>query len=158
MSSMHDFDNDAMFGCDLRVCPPKPSPMSEHTATTNQQQHPITPPDELVKKIRSDALRGGNGQHSYELSLVNIAFAAGADQELKACCELLNKSPYGASLAVNGVIEQLRAARRPKAQSKAESALNALEHILRHSQTDHGANTIRLALERLKELEGQGNG
>lgn len=39
---------------------------------------------------------------------------------------------------------------RTKAQSKAELALNALDHILRHSQTDHGANTIRQALQHLK--------
>lgn len=38
MASVHDFDNDAMFGCDLRVYPPKPSPMSEHTAIS--AEHP----------------------------------------------------------------------------------------------------------------------
>ena len=70
-----------------------------------------------------------------------------ADQELEACELYLAQSPYPSWA------KDLRAARRPIAQSKAESALNALEHILRHSQTDHGANTIRLALERLKELE-----
>ena len=44
---------------------------------------------------------------------------------------------------------EIRAARRPKPPSLKESALNALEHILRHSQTDHGANTIRRALNEL---------
>lgn len=39
----------------------------------------------------------------------------------------------------------------PKPPSLKESALNALEHILRHSQTDHGANTIRRALEALPD-------
>jgi hypothetical protein len=38
---------------------------------------------------------------------------------------------------------------QPEPQSLKESALNALEHILRHSQTDHGASTIRRALEAL---------
>ena len=41
----------------------------------------------------------------------------------------------------------------PKTQSRAELALKALEHILRHSQTELGANTIRLELERLKRLD-----
>ena len=72
-----------------------------------------------------------------------------ADQELEACCE------WTQSYAECG--DSLRAARRPMPPSKAESALNALEHILRHSQTDHGANTIRLALERLKKLEALPN-
>ena len=136
---------------------------------TNQQQLLITPPDELVEKwgLHWEWSRGSDSR-SFRRYIADQASRWGweqrgaateaelqqaADQELDACCEWLNKSRYGASLAVNGVIEQLRAARRPEARSEAESALNALEHILRHSQTDHGANTIRLALERLKELE-----
>ena len=38
MSTLHDADNDAMFGRDLRVYPPKPNPMSEHTAAP--AEHP----------------------------------------------------------------------------------------------------------------------
>jgi len=88
-------------------------------------QHPITPPSELVKQW-SDI---GAMENAVIQNWVKIATAAaqwGADQELKACCEWLNKSPYGASLAVNGVIEQLRAARRPKPPSLKEQALRIL--------------------------------
>ena len=38
MSTLHDADNDAMFGRDLRVYPPKPNPMSEYTAAP--PEHP----------------------------------------------------------------------------------------------------------------------
>ena len=148
---MHDFDNDAMFGCDLRVCPPKPNLMSEHTAMTNQQQHLITPPDELVGQWDEEGT--SMFRPEYQTHLCAKAAQWGADQELDACINYFHE--YDTSWGEDSdLIAGLRAARRPKAPSKAESALNALEHILRHSQTDHGANTIRLALERLKELEG----
>ena len=116
---------------------------------------PITPPFELMnqwyKKACKDPYNGGQFIMSQVLKdICNSAAQWGADQELEACLKWLAwESPTTAEW-----VNRLRAARRPKAPSKAESALNALEHILRHSQTDHGANTIRLALERLKELEG----
>ena len=46
--------------------------------------------------------------------------------------------------------------RRPKPKSLAEEAQKALAHLLRHSSTELGSETIRRALERLQELEGQG--
>jgi hypothetical protein len=69
-----------------------------------------------------------------------------ADQELEACCEWL-KDPCAADMP--SLAKDLHYSRRPKLPSLKESALNALEHILRHSQTDLGANTIRRALEAL---------
>ena len=110
---------------------------------------PITPPLEMLQQWASEYWGNpgeclGNG----EKYIAAQSAQWGADQELEACCEWLDRRLFG-----RDEIAELRAARRPKLPSKAESALNALEHILRHSQTDHGANTIRLALERLKKLE-----
>ena len=114
-------------------------------------EHPITPPPELVQQwlCSDDYLWGPLEQTSITITanrLQNIVTAAaqwGADQELEACCEWVAEHISSPEAA------ELRADRRPKPPSLKESALNALEHILRHSQTDHGANTIRKALEAL---------
>jgi hypothetical protein len=105
---------------------------------------PITPPDELVKKIRSDALCSSDGRHDYELSMIHAAYTAGADQELEACCEWLENQPQW--------MEDLRAARRPKPPSDKELALNALSLIMSQQKGMFDGkpfNTIRRALEAL---------
>jgi hypothetical protein len=102
----------------------------------------ITPPPELVQQLR---LSSGTW-----LDQITNAYQAGADQELEACVEWLGDAPVVYN--DNGDLHPgsyLRDARRPNPPSLKESALNALEHILRHSQTDHSANTIRRALEAL---------
>ena len=98
-----------MFGCDFRVYPPKPSPTSEHTAMTNQQQHPITPPDELRRLWAQQAQRIDPHDPVAWMQHVSVQAAQwGADQELEACCEWTRQdsSPEDAA--------SLRAARRPK--------------------------------------------
>ena len=119
-------------------------------------QHPITPSFELMnqwyKKACKDPYNGGTAIMAQVLKdICKSAAQWGADQELEACCKYMQHEDF------QGFATELRAARRPKTQSKAESALNAFEHILRHSQTDHGANTVRQALERLKKLEESTN-
>ena len=125
-------------------------------------EHPITPPTppcDLVKLWLSQWVGADTTLASYIATraaqwgwvqrgaATESELQQRADQELEACCKWLDF--YSSA----NDARDLRAARRPKLPSKAESALNALEHILRHSQTDHGANTIRLALEQLKKLE-----
>ena len=107
---------------------------------------PITPPLELVQQW-SDIKPMEDAVVQNWVKIATQAARWGADQELEAC------EKWVAVWISAPEASQLYAARRPKVPSKAESALNALEHILRHSQTDHGANTIRLALEQLKKLE-----
>ena len=125
---------------------------------TNQKQM-ITPPQLVEQWVdmlssRSDyavfslAAQWGWDQHR---AATESELQQAADQELDACCKYMQHEDF------QGFATELRAARRPKTQSKAESALNAFEHILRHSQTDHGANTVRQALERLKKLEESTN-
>ena len=114
------------------------------------QQHPVTPPPELVKKIFGDALRGNSGQHDYELRLIHAAYAAGADRELEACCECLRQEgawPWPEEVA------RLRAARRPKPPSLKEQALEALEALPTPAGqvTADRLDTIRRALEALDD-------
>ena len=119
------------------------------------RSHPITPPDELVRQWRHQwicCLQKHDPDLQFELQCYIATAAArwGADQELEACCEWLDRRLFG-----RDEIAELRAARRPKAPSKADLALaklTSLEELAQamgHSPDD----TIRRALERLKELE-----
>jgi len=101
------------------------------------QQHPITPPLKMVEQW-VDMLSS-----RLDYDVFSLAAQWGADKELEACCMWITKEKSVL------MAEQLGIARRPEPPSLKESALNALEHILRHSHTDLGANTIRRALEAL---------
>jgi hypothetical protein len=97
-------------------------------------QHPITPPPELVE------------QWEAETACVAVKAARwGADQELDACCAEVSFYE-GKNLQV-----KLRAARRPKPPTLKEQALEwliAAEPILKLQGIDP-SNTIRRALEAL---------
>ena len=110
-------------------------------------QHPITPPPELVQQCW-DELRDQtqvlDAAKAWDKAIA-LAYRAGADQELEACCELTRDNDgYDAALG-------LRASRRPEPPSLKEQALEALEHILHNSSTELGAETIRRALEQLND-------
>jgi hypothetical protein len=104
--------------------------------------HPITPPEELV-------------QQWLELSpalAIAAAFQAGADQELEACCGVLDYLNDGYWS------KELRAARRPKPPSLKERALEELNKVdmlwdtTEFSQeTLNSLDTIRRALEQLDD-------
>lgn len=79
-------------------------------------QHPITPPLELLEQWREQAPRYCDGGfENRELWLIDRAAQWGADQELEACCQLLDY------LGEDG--ERLRLHRRPKPPSLKEQAL-----------------------------------
>ena len=82
------------------------------------QEHPITPPDYLVKEWSSM-----NWQQGSQAAFADAA-RWGADQELEACCEWLNRE-VGTGW---GHGTKLRAARRPKLPSLKEQALEALKY------------------------------
>ena len=114
------------------------------------QQHPITPPPELVQQwlCSDDYLWGPLEQTSITITtnrLQNVAAQAaqwGADQELEACCLLLDKG--------DGI--SLRAARRPKPPSLKEQALHELAHAYNRDKiNDTTYDTIRHALEALHD-------
>ena len=104
------------------------------------QQHPITPPPELVEQW---------AHLPADWNTVAFLIAQwGADQELEACCEWLSVPcpSYG---------RELRNARRPKPPSLKEQALVALHAVatgandMREQRQDF--DTIRRALEALPD-------
>ena len=119
-------------------------------------QHPITPPPELVQQWWLQAQsEGGPG---FQLAVHYVATQAaqwGADQELEACCEWLFREPVTHEIVgrdARYLDFELRAARRPKPPTLKEQALAELE-ILRIDANTHGlgfdAPAIRRALEAL---------
>ena len=84
-------------------------------------QHPITPPPELVQLLRNEAPQGiRDAGVTRELFLITAAYRAGADAELEACCKWLPKLPPWSA-------DDLRKHRRPKPPSLKEQALAALQ-------------------------------
>ncbi len=98
----------------------------------------ITPPPELVQQWRNE--------EPYE-GLLSRAAQYGADQELEACCKVLEVSDRNAR-------EFLYAARRPKPKplSLKEQALEMLENAWEGGHVNNNAaQTIRRALEALDD-------
>ena len=113
------------------------------------EQHPISPPQELVRqwakqrKFLSD-----------EIVFATIA-QWGADQELEACCEWISKQEWWSlDFSCPGrhwtwTSAQLRAARRPKPPSLKQQGLDALDKGCFPSDDEIVA--IRRALEALPD-------
>ena len=104
------------------------------------QQHPITPPPELVQQWASESLATQN--------LCTRAAQWGADQELEACCDYL-RSEIGPLEAA-----RFRAVRRPKPASLKEQALKELESLRCDAKSmgmGFDAPAIRRALEQLPD-------
>jgi hypothetical protein len=118
------------------------------------QQHPITPPPELVQQW-IEYWKIGKYAEAMESDFFVAARAAqwGADQELEACLNWLTdreRFPVG-----HEAIEDLKAERRPKPPSLKEQALIALHAVaagandMREQRQDF--ETIRRALEQLDD-------
>jgi hypothetical protein len=120
-------------------------------------QHPITPPPELVRQwipagwdcspntfttlLMRIADKAALWSHDHCKSKIKAA----TDQELEACCEWL--SFYSAASDAR----DLRIARRPNPPSLKEQALKALTAIEGDFNTVGDADTIRRALEALDD-------
>jgi hypothetical protein len=100
--------------------------------------HPITPPQWLVDAWRKLALAMGADVDAVFLE----AARWGADQELKACCELMDEWELDQT--------DLRFARRPKPPSLKEQALEALDRMDQFP-TAEDQYIIRRALEQLDD-------
>ena len=115
-------------------------------------QHPITPPPELVGQWRHQWWSVDPDCENTDLQHYIATQAAqwAADQELEACLEHLSRRGFS-----DADILGLRAARRPKPPSEADQALEALNQMDKPLGvvTASRASIIRRALERLKELE-----
>lgn len=108
----------------------------------------MEPSLEIVNKLFSLPLS--------EEERVAAAYRAGADAKLDECCEWMITQQYPHVSAL------LRAAMRPKPPSLAEQAFDAAKEMYDCMNNAFVPNrssldTIRRALERLKELEQQGN-
>jgi hypothetical protein len=108
------------------------------------QEHPITPPPELVQQWREQAPRCRDSGIAREDWLITRAAQWGADQELEACCEWLEDWVGNDSYAI-----PMRAARRPKPPSLKEQALAAAAEL----EGFKGVDIIRRALEQLPDNE-----
>ena len=121
------------------------------------QQHPITPPPELVQQWDREWREQQNapviGWSANLLAYVATRAAQwGADQELEACCEWL----HWQNLATHPeLIPSLRADRRPKPPSLKEQALGALYAIATGAddtrEFHQDLETIKQALESLPD-------
>ena len=95
--------------------------------------NPITPPPELVQQLYGLP----------QMRAIEKAYQAGADQELEACCELMDRDFLAGP-------SDLHAARRPKPPSLKEQALETLKYP-KDLWSEIEVDTIRRALEALPE-------
>ena len=103
-------------------------------------EHTITPPPELVRQWLAE-------KPDTELAHIYLATQAarwGADQELDECCHLLRLQGFD-------VVDDLRAARRPKPPSLKERALQAWAAVEAGTDDQTAMAVIRRALEALPE-------
>jgi len=109
---------------------------------TQDYPKPIAPPPELVQQWASEWMQ----QQSLNRDnfMATRASQYGADQELEACCEWLDKEGW------SGESRQLRAARRPKPPSLKEQALETLRYP-KDLWSEAEVETIRRALEQLDD-------
>jgi len=78
-------------------------------------EHPITPPPELVQQWANESPMECSAESwAYELFIAHHAAQWGADQELEACCEWLEKEREHLGWAYRLNPQTIRAARRPK--------------------------------------------
>jgi hypothetical protein len=121
-------------------------------------QHPITPPPELVQQwIEETRSHDCIGAYPADLEQCVATRAAqwGADKELEACCEYAYERLKLTTAAC--IAQELRAARRPKPPSLKEQALEALEAHFAALQAGEPTyrpsykEVIRRALEALPE-------
>ena len=103
------------------------------------QEHPITPPPELVQQWVDNLAPEGM------LSFATQASRWGADQELEACVNYVDNTISG------NKARALRAHRRPKPPSLKEQALGLLNEGPVSDLLDDEVAVIRRALESLPE-------
>jgi hypothetical protein len=120
------------------------SPFLATELTNMTNQHPITPPPELVQQWFDS-----NGTYADD---IRQAAQWGADQELEACCLLLDNGEYAASYGCHDGTS-LRAARRPEPPSLKEQALDDFNGLMQEldgaGAYSNCADRIRRALKEL---------
>ena len=113
------------------------------------QQHPIIPSEDFLQQLRLSP--------DTWLGQITIAYQAGADMELKACCDWLEfepSKPYHTFTAPTQRWHRqdaLHNARRPEPPSLKEQALALLQDDALDRLDAAHENTIRRALEALDD-------
>ena len=105
-------------------------------------QHPITPPPELVQQWDRDAEHQFAPHHVY---MARCAAQWGADMELEACCEWMKLEGHEHEHTA------LRNTRRPKPPSLKEQALALLDKAEDPSWDIIDFSIVRQALKELPE-------
>jgi hypothetical protein len=107
--------------------------------------HPMTPPPELVRQWTTsfDCPEAWGPKDQW---IASKAAQWGADEELKAVCQLLFSDP-----SVTYTLSDIRAARRPKPPSLKEQALAAQQRMWDGGSTHEDWQLIRRALEALPD-------
>lgn len=120
--------------------------------------HPMQPTPEQYVELLAEARRLHPTSHFADIArhVARLAYAAGADAELEACCEWLKSGPYGFSIAASAssLTEDLRTARRPKPPSLKQRALADLDTIQTHDSGGYqivDLSNILRAIEALPE-------
>ena len=106
--------------------------------------HPITPPPELVQQWFKEVSGAPVFVSPTDVHMCTRAAQWGADQELEACCELMDRDFMAGP-------SDLRAARRPKPPSLKERALQAWACVEAGTDDQTAMAVIRRALEALPE-------
>jgi hypothetical protein len=110
------------------------------------KQHPITPPPELVQKWW-DNVPGTFTSLVDETELATQAARWGADQELEACLNWLDRNCGRSEIPAS-----LQEDRRPKPPSLKEQALHELNDVYNRDKIDDSTyDTILAALEALDD-------
>lgn len=115
---------------------------------TDNYSFPITPPPELFAEWLAEAKRLHPGESTGFIAgeVARLAYQAGADTELEACCEWFKADPE--------LVDGLRAARRPKPPSLKKQAQVELDRLIALIPTEGAiamAEPIRRALEQLDD-------
>ena len=113
-------------------------------------QHPITPPYELIEEWIEQFKRDYPTYYSPVSKIATQAAQWGADQELEACCEWFQEF-YKTESWVTHDLKHFRSARRPKPPSLKEQALGILDVAHQDVLRDDQIATIRRALEQLND-------
>ena len=128
------------------------------------QQHPITPPPDLVQQWIDDN-RDRPGQAPWIRGIATDAARWGADQELEACrMEIIDgvgRTYFDETRHRVLMAENIWAARRPKPPSLKEQAMQALCRFMAseghedctEEEVEGDFNTIRQALEQLPDAQ-----
>jgi hypothetical protein len=128
------------------------------------QEHPMQPSGFLLDQweLQAKDLVGSTNHHDKQAirqgsfgvvhrKALCLAYAAGADHELEACCELISQIwDMEHCTTLDDVLRELRRCRRPKPLSLKEQALIILDDI--DSQLDAAHyNILRRAIEALPD-------